>query len=145
PTRPARRAVAVFVVIGPGQGVTGVIPITDRPHIPSEIRQWWGDSRAHWEKDTLVVDVTNFSPKTDYHGSRENLHLVERWNRTGAASLEYVVTIDDPTVWTRHGRSHKCSPGRATRRTEFIPSRAVTRETMPSRGSCVERAWKSSP
>jgi len=48
-----------------------------------------------------VVDVTNFSAKTDFLGSRENLHLVERWTRTGPASLEYAVTIDDPAVWTR--------------------------------------------
>jgi len=48
-----------------------------------------------------VIDVTNFSPKTDYQGSRENLHLVERWTRTGPTSLEYAVTIEDPTVWTR--------------------------------------------
>jgi len=45
--------------------------------------------------------VTNFSPKTDFQGSRENLHLVERWRRTGPSTLEYVVTIEDPTVWTR--------------------------------------------
>ncbi len=48
-----------------------------------------------------MIDVTNFSPKTDYRGSRENLHLVERWTRTGPTALEYVVTIEDPTVWTR--------------------------------------------
>ena len=70
------------------------------PHLPADIRQWYGDSRGHWEGNTLVVDVTNFSPKTD-QGSRENLHLVERWTRTGPTTLEYVVTIDDPTVWTR--------------------------------------------
>jgi hypothetical protein len=46
-------------------------------------------------------DVTNFGPKTDYQGSRENLHLIERWTRTGPTSLEHVVTIEDPTVWTR--------------------------------------------
>jgi hypothetical protein len=45
--------------------------------------------------------VTNFSAKTDFQGSRENLHLVERWTRTGPNTLEYVVTIDDPTVWMR--------------------------------------------
>ena len=45
--------------------------------------------------------MTNFSPKTDFQGARENLHLVERWTRTGPNSLEYVVTIEDPTVWTR--------------------------------------------
>ena len=48
-----------------------------------------------------MIDVTNFSRKTDYQGSRENLHLVERWTRTGPTSLEYVVTAEDPTVWTR--------------------------------------------
>jgi hypothetical protein len=58
-------------------------------------------SRGHWEGNTLVVDVTNFSAKTDYQGSRENLHLIERWTRTGPTSLEYVATIEDPTVWTR--------------------------------------------
>jgi len=69
--------------------------------LPASIRQWFGDSRGHWEGNTLVIDVTNFSPKTDILGSRENLHLVERWTRTGPASLEYVVTVEDPTVWTR--------------------------------------------
>ena len=78
-----------------------MIPITDRPHLPSHVRQWWGDSRGRWEGDTLVVDVTNFSPKTDFQGSRENLHLVERWTRRDANTLEYVVTIEDPTTWTR--------------------------------------------
>jgi hypothetical protein len=48
-----------------------------------------------------VIDVTNFSPKVDFQGSRENLHLVERWTRTGPTTLEYAVTIEDPTVWTR--------------------------------------------
>jgi hypothetical protein len=71
------------------------------PHLPAHIRQWYGDSRGHWEGNTLVIDVTNFSPKTDYQGSRENLHLVERWTRTGPTSLEYVVTAEDPRVWTR--------------------------------------------
>ncbi len=71
------------------------------PHLPANIRQWYGDSRGHWEGNTLVIDVTNFSPKTDVQGSRENLHLVERWTRTGPNSLEYAVTMEDPTVWTR--------------------------------------------
>ncbi len=71
------------------------------PHLPASIRQWYGDSRGHWEGNTLVIDVTNFSPKTDFQGSRENLHLVERWTRTGPTTLEYDVTIEDPTVWTR--------------------------------------------
>jgi hypothetical protein len=95
------QAVSIFYDTGQGQGWQRVIPITDRPHLPASVRQWWGDSRGRWEGDTLVVDVTNFSPKTDFQGSRENLHLVERWTRRDANTLEYVVTIDDPTTWTR--------------------------------------------
>jgi hypothetical protein len=95
------QAVSIFYDTGQGQGWQRVIPITDRPHLPSTVRQWWGDSRGRWEGNTLVVDVTNFSPKTDFQGSRENLHLVERWTRIDADTLEYVVTIDDPTTWTR--------------------------------------------
>jgi hypothetical protein len=84
-----------------GQGWPRNIPITTAPHLPSTIRQWWGDSRGRWEGNTLVVDVTNFSPKSDFQGARENLHLVERWTRLDADTIEYAVTIDDPTRWTR--------------------------------------------
>ena len=55
---------------------------------------------GRWEGETLVVAGTNFSSQTDYQGSRENLHLVERWTRN-AGTLEYIVTMDDPTRWTR--------------------------------------------
>jgi hypothetical protein len=82
-----------------GQGWQRNIVLNGSPHLPAYIRQWYGDSRGHWEANTLVIDVTNFSAKTDFHGSRENLHLVEHWTRTGPTTLEYVVTIEDPTVW----------------------------------------------
>ena len=91
--------VTMFYDSGQGQGWNRVIPITDAPHLPSHVRQWWGDSRALWEGDTLVVDVTNFSSKTDYQGSRENLHLVERWTRTGPDTMELITTLEDPAVW----------------------------------------------
>src|SRR6266571_1239857 len=93
--------ISMFYDVGQGQGWQRNIVMNGSPHLPASIRQWYGDSRGHWEGNTLVVDVTNFSPKTDYQGSRENLHLVERWTRTGPTTLEYVVTIEDPTVWTR--------------------------------------------
>ena len=93
--------VSIFYDTGQGQGWQRVIPVTDRPHLPPTVRQWRGDSRGRWEGDTLVVDVTNFGPKTDFFGARENLHLVERWRRVDAETLEYVVTIEDPTTWTR--------------------------------------------
>ena len=93
--------VSLFYDTGQGQGWQRVVPVTDRPHLPPSVRQWRGDSRARWDGNTLVVDVANFSPKTDFYGSRENLQLVERWTRLDAETLEYIVTIDDPTTWTR--------------------------------------------
>jgi len=64
-----------------------------RPHLPAAIRQWYGDSRGRYEGDVLVIDVANFSSKTDVLGAREKLHLVERWTRTGPDTLLYVVTV----------------------------------------------------
>jgi hypothetical protein len=93
--------ISMFYDVGQGQGWQRNIVMNGSPHLPANIRQWYGDSRGHWEGNTLVIDVTNFSPKTDYQGSREKLHLVEHWTRTGPSTLEYAVTIEDPTVWTR--------------------------------------------
>jgi hypothetical protein len=93
--------ISMFYDVAQGQGWQRNIVMDASPHLPAGIRQWFGDSRGHWEGDTLVIDVTNFSPKSEFRGSRENLHLVERWTRTGPTSLEYIVTIEDPTVWTR--------------------------------------------
>ena len=84
-----------------GQGWPRNIPITTAPHLPSTVRQWRGDSRGRWEGNTLVVDVTNFSPKSDFQGAHQNLHLVERWTRLDADTLEYAVTVEDPTTWTK--------------------------------------------
>ena len=94
-------AVTIFYDVGQGQGFNRVIPITDAPHLPAHVRQWWGDSRGRWEGDPLVVDVTNFSGKTEFRGARENLRLIERWRRTGPETLEVVSTLEDSTVWTR--------------------------------------------
>jgi hypothetical protein len=91
--------ISIVYDMGPGLGRPRIIPITTAPHLPATLHQWWGDSRGHWEGDTLVVDVTNFSPKSDFQGSHERLHLVERWTRLDAETIDYVVTIDDPTTW----------------------------------------------
>jgi hypothetical protein len=74
--------ISIFYDVGQGQGWQRNIVMNGSPHLPANIRQWYGDSRGHWEGNTLVIDVSNFSPKTDFQGSRENLHLVERWTRT---------------------------------------------------------------
>ena len=93
--------VSVFYDVGQGQGWQRVIPITTNPHLPANVRQWFGDSRGRWDGNTLVVDVTNFSALNEFQGSRENLHLVERWTRLDSETLEYGVTIEDATVWTK--------------------------------------------
>ena len=93
--------ISMFYDLNQGQGWQRNIVMNGSPHLPASIRQWFGDSRGHWEGNTLVVDVTNFSSKTDFQGSRESLHLVERWTRVGPKTLEYEVTIEDPSVWTR--------------------------------------------
>jgi hypothetical protein len=93
--------ITIFYDVGQGQGWQRNIVMDGRPHLSANIRQWYGDSRGHWSGNTLMIDVTNFGAKTDYQGSRDNLHLVERWTRTSPTTLEYVVTIEDPTVWTR--------------------------------------------
>jgi hypothetical protein len=77
--------ISIAYDVGQGQGWQRNIVMNGSPHVPANIRQWYGDSRGHWEGNTLVIDVTNFSPKTEYRGSRENLHLVERWDADRAS------------------------------------------------------------
>lgn len=76
-----------------------IIPLDGRPHIKDKIRQWNGDSRGYWDGDTLVVDTTNHSNKSNFKGAGENLHLVERFTRTGPDRLHYEITVNDPTTW----------------------------------------------
>jgi hypothetical protein len=70
-------------------------------HAPKHIRKWLGDSIGRWEGDTLVVETTNFTDKTRFRGSTENLRVVERFTRVDARTLRYQFTIDDPETWTR--------------------------------------------
>jgi hypothetical protein len=79
---------------------TRVIPLDGRPPIDSKIKSWMGDSRGHWEGDTLVIDTTNFSPRSDFMGSHDTLHLTERLTRVGPEILNYEFTVNDPTMWT---------------------------------------------
>jgi hypothetical protein len=78
-----------------------IVPLDGHPHLPSNVRQWSGDSRGRWEGKTLVVDTTNFSPQSNFMGAAANLHLVERFTRVGADALDYEITVDDPTTWTK--------------------------------------------
>jgi hypothetical protein len=78
-----------------------VIPLDGRPHVSSGVRQWLGDSRGHWEGNTLVVDTTNFTDKTNFRGAGANLHLVERFTRVGPNTLNWEFRVEDPTTFTR--------------------------------------------
>ena len=77
-----------------------VIPIDGHPHVHPRIRQWHGDARGRWDGDTLVVETTNFDPKSNYRGSSDNLQLVERFTRVGPETLHYEISLTDPTTWT---------------------------------------------
>jgi hypothetical protein len=68
-------------------------------HLPPSVRRWMGDSIGRWEGDTLVVDTTNFTDKTRFRGSSENLHVVERFRRLDDRTLLYRFTVDDPSTW----------------------------------------------
>jgi hypothetical protein len=80
---------------------TRIIPVDGRAHIGPGLRQFLGDPRGRWEGDTLVVEVTNFSNKVDFRGSRETLHLVERFTRVAPDMVSYEVTVTDPQTFTR--------------------------------------------
>jgi hypothetical protein len=78
-----------------------IIPLDGRPHLPQNIRLWMGDSRGHWEGDTLVIDTTNFTDKTAFRGASEKLHLVERFTRVDPETLLYSFTVDDPSAFAK--------------------------------------------
>jgi hypothetical protein len=78
-----------------------VIPLDGRARLGSGIRQWFGDSRGHWEGNTLVVETANFSSKTNYRGSSQNMRLVEKFTRVGTDAIGYELTVDDPATWVR--------------------------------------------
>jgi hypothetical protein len=97
------------IVQGPGYVVilvemihdARVIPIDGRSHLQGNVRQWKGDSRGHWEGNTLVVDTTNFTGKTNFRGSGESLHIVERFTRTAPDAILYEFTVNDPASFTK--------------------------------------------
>jgi hypothetical protein len=89
-----------------------VIPMDGRAHAPADVRSWDGDSRGHWDGNSLVVDTTNFNGKgwvaTSAATGRmkgipesQALHVVERFTRVAAGTIQYEVTIDDPNVYTK--------------------------------------------
>jgi hypothetical protein len=78
-----------------------IVSMDGRPHVPPAIGLWQGDSRGHWQGQSLVIDTTNFSPRSNFMGSTGQLHLVERLTPAAPDRLDYEITIDDPTTWTQ--------------------------------------------
>jgi hypothetical protein len=78
-----------------------IVRLDGRPHLPSAVRRWLGDSVGRWDGNTLVVDTTNFTDRTNVRGSDENLHLVERFTRVDARTLLYEFTVDNPSAFTK--------------------------------------------
>ena len=76
-----------------------IIPIDDRPHLPENVKLWHGDSRGHWEGETLVVRTKNFSPKTSFRRANVDLEIEERFRRNDNELLEYTLTVMDDTTW----------------------------------------------
>jgi hypothetical protein len=108
PLLPTRYNSNLQIVQGPGYVAieteeihdARVIAINGRPHLPKNIRQWYGDSIGHWEGNTLVVDTTNFTDQTPFAGA-QNLHVVERLTRVDQDTILYQFTVDDPGMWTK--------------------------------------------
>ena len=92
-------SIALGYDTGQGQGYQRVVYLSGN-HPPGQIRLRHGDSRGHWEGETLVIETMNFSPKWPFRGAGENLRLVERYTRVDADTLAYEVTVEDSTVWT---------------------------------------------
>ena len=100
--------VAIFNEMGPA---VRIIPLDGRDHLAPGIRQWLGDSRGHWEGDTLVVETINFLRETAFGryagavnrlgGSGPNIYLVERFTRIDSETLLYEATVEDDTTWVR--------------------------------------------
>jgi hypothetical protein len=78
-----------------------IIPVSDRPHLPPNVRQLFGNPVGHWEGDTLVVESSNFTDRTNFRGAGENMRLIERFTVTDKDTLLYRFTVDDPQSFVR--------------------------------------------
>ena len=77
-----------------------IVPLDNSQHLPPHMRQWHGDSRGHWDGDTLVIETINFTQKTSYRGSTDSMHLIERFTRADDNTLTYEFTVKDPRAFS---------------------------------------------
>jgi hypothetical protein len=131
--------ISMFYDVGQGQGWQRNIVMNGSPHLPGNIRQWYGDSRGHWEGITLVIDVTNFRGRA----------RICMWSSAGHApgQLRSNTLSRSKTrpCGRGHGLSSRTSPGRAIRKIGFITSRAASKETTAFRVCCMDDAWQRAP
>jgi hypothetical protein len=125
---------------------TRVVATSQRPHVGSAVQQYFGDSQGRWDGDTLVIDVRNFTKKTNYRGSSDALHLTERFRRVDAGTLRYEVTFDDPQTWaapwtaaldmipqTSGMFEYACHEGNYALLNMLRGARAADQQTLPGR------------
>ena len=102
--------VTIYYEAGHTGGAYRTIALDRRPHLPSHIRQWYGDSVGRWEDETLVVDTTNFTDRRSvqgtstpigFKGNGESFHLVERFTRVASDMILYSATIENPAMYSR--------------------------------------------
>jgi hypothetical protein len=109
PIMPANYNANYQIVQAPGYAVilseqihdARVIPLDRRPHVASNVRQWMGDSRGHWEGNTLVVETTNFTDRNSFNGSGPGMRLVERFTRAAPDMILYEFTVNDAAMFTK--------------------------------------------
>jgi hypothetical protein len=95
------QAPGTFVVIPEMMPVARIVPLDGRPRLSPVLRAYRGESRGRWEGDTMVIETTNYSEKTAWRNSSENLKVVERLTMTSPTTIRYEFTVEDPTTWTR--------------------------------------------
>jgi len=110
------------VIVTQSNSDARIIPLDRRPHLPQTMRTWFGDSRGHWEGNTLVVESTNFNdkkPGTNYQGSTENLKMTERITLINPSTIKYEYTLEDPQTWTQPWSAEALIPRIAPGNFEF--------------------------
>lgn len=123
-----------------------IVPVDGGVSLPQNLRTWTGVSRGRWERDTLVVETVNFSDKANFRGAGGRLRLIERFTRTDAASIEYRLTVDDPTTWTKPWTvvlplaksddrvyEYACHEGNYSLRNTLIAARGAESRTLEQR------------
>jgi hypothetical protein len=126
-----------------------IIPLDGRPHLPDSVREWRGSHRGRWEGETLVIESKNFTDKTAFQGSSENMRLTERFTRIDENTMRYRFTVEDESTWTRPWtaevlwKNHRPTVRARLSRREPGPvqhSRGSTRGRKESRGRRGEEA-----